>query len=327
MQKHSEKKTVQARIGQDVAYAAELLREQQLVAIPTETVYGLAGNALSKTAVANIFAVKNRPTFDPLIIHSSELCRFSQWTQPIPKPLFRLAEAFMPGPLTLLVDKKPIIPDLVTAGSARVAIRIPAHPLSRTLLTTLDFPLAAPSANPFGYISPTTAQHVARQLGAQIPYILDGGPAQVGVESTIVGMEAGQVVVFRKGGITVEAIQELVGEIVVRDFSASDPQAPGMLKSHYAPRIPLVMGRIDDLVAKYADYRLGILAFRNLVPALPVEQQIVLSAQGDLREAARRLFAALRELDAMDIDLIIAEPLPETGLGRAINDRLRRAAT
>lgn len=307
-------------------YAVQLLQEDQLVAIPTETVYGLAGNALSQVAVARIFAVKDRPTFDPLIIHTSGLQRLQLWTEDIPSPLKKLAQAFMPGPLTLLLHKKSVIPDLVTAGSPLVAVRIPAHPLTRQLLTQLDFPLAAPSANPFGYISPTTARHVAQQLGGKIPYILDGGPAQIGLESTIVGMEEDRVVVFRKGGIAVEALEEIVGTVVVRDFSTSNPKAPGMLKSHYAPRVPLQLGEMEELLRQNQASKVGVLTFQYAIDDIPADRQIQLSASGDLQEAARRFFAALRELDAMEIDLILAEPLPEEGLGRAINDRLRRAA-
>ena len=187
-------------IGTALSTAIELLRRDEVVAIPTETVYGLAGNALYPKAIASIFEIKNRPRFDPLIVHASSVERLSQYANAFPEAARRLADQFMPGPLTLLLDKAAIIPDLVTAGSPRVALRVPNHPLTLSLLQQLDFPLAAPSANPFGYISPTTAQHVADQLGSQIPYILDGGPCQVGVESTIVGFEDGQAVVYRKGG-------------------------------------------------------------------------------------------------------------------------------
>lgn len=313
-------------IGKDLDYAAQLLTAEEVVAIPTETVYGLAGNALSAKAVAKIFAVKNRPAFDPLIIHTHAVSRLAAWTEPLPESLRQLAEQFMPGPLTLLVPKRPIIPDLVTAGSPLVAVRIPSHPLTLALLEQLPFPVAAPSANPFGYISPTTAQHVARQLGKKINYILDGGPCTVGLESTIVGIENGQITVFRKGGLPVEAIEKVVGSVQVRDHSSSNPQAPGMLKSHYAPRIPLRLGNLQTLKEGLNKQRLGILAFQHQLPDVPARQQIILSPGGDLQEAAQQLFAAMRQLDQMDIDLILAEPLPETGLGRAINDRLRRAS-
>lgn len=312
-------------IGKDLDYAIQLLAGEELVAIPTETVYGLAGNALSVEAVVKIFAVKNRPAFDPLIIHTNAIDRLPAWTYPLPEPLVLLAEKFMPGPLTLLVPKRPIIPDLVTAGLPLVAVRIPRHPLSLQLLEKLDFPLAAPSANPFGYISPTTARHVEQQLGDKIKYILDGGACKIGLESTIVGLEKGVVTIFRKGGLTVEVIEEVVGPVKVRGHSHSNPQAPGMLQSHYAPRIPLQLGNLQELYRQHIGQRVGVLAFQKGLEQVPEEEQILLSPAGDLQEAARELFAAMRQLDRMKIDVILAEPFPETGLGRAINDRLRRA--
>lgn len=316
----------QAEIGRDLAKAAALLRADQLVAIPTETVYGLAGNALSPRAVTEIFRVKDRPRFDPLIIHVPDAERIPEYAATFPDGARRLAEAFLPGPLSLLLPKRDIVPDLVTAGSPLVAIRVPAHPLTRDLLAQLDFPLAAPSANPFGYISPTAPEHVARQLGAKIPYILDGGPSPVGVESTIVSFAEAEPEVLRKGGLAVEEIESVLGHPVrVRAHSSSNPQAPGMLKSHYAPRVPFRVGDLEQLARKHAGQRIGVLAFQRALPQLPAENQRLLSPTGDLAEAARRLFAAMRELDELDLDLIIAEWLPERGLGRAINDRLRRA--
>ncbi|MCB0555852.1 MAG: threonylcarbamoyl-AMP synthase [Phaeodactylibacter sp.] len=313
-------------IGSDIQYAISLLQQEQVVAIPTETVYGLAGNAFSPRAVSTIFAVKNRPTFDPLIVHTSRFERAEAFTTKIPDIAYRLADRFMPGPLTLLLPKAEIIPDIVTAGLPRVAIRVPSHPVAQELLGGLDFPLAAPSANPFGYISPTTAQHVEDQLGDKVPYILDGGSCQVGVESTIVGFEDGQPVVYRKGGLAVEDIEALIGKVVVRAFSSSDPQAPGMLKSHYAPRVPLVLGDLSTLQQQFKGQAIGVIAFRQPLPGVPLEQQLVLSPSSNLAEAARNLFAGMRRLDGLPLDIIIAELLPEQGLGRAINDRLRRAA-
>lgn len=316
-----------AEIGTDIEKARELLRHEQLVAVPTETVYGLAGNALSEKAVAEIFAVKNRPAFDPLIIHVYPVERIGDWVTDFPEPARLLARAFMPGPLTLLLPKNPRIPDLTTSGSPVVAIRSPDHPLTQELLAGLEFPLAAPSANPFGYISPTTANHVARQLGDKIPYILDGGPCSVGIESTIIGWEVnGRPTLYRKGGIPAEEIEKVIGKITVQPHSTSNPLAPGMLKSHYAPRIPLVIGIIPELLDRYPAQRIGILSFRKTYPDIPAEHQVVLSQTGDLKEATRNLFSGLRHLDTQDIDLIIAEFLPESGLGAAINDRLRRAA-
>ncbi|MCB0579624.1 MAG: threonylcarbamoyl-AMP synthase [Phaeodactylibacter sp.] len=313
-------------IGKDLNYAIQLLNAEAVVAIPTETVYGLAGNALSPRAVSTIFEVKNRPSFDPLIVHTSHLERISALATEMPEAARQLARRFMPGPLTLLLPRSGLIPDIVTAGSPRVAVRIPAHPLTQELLAALDFPLAAPSANPFGYISPTTARHVEDQLGDKIPYILDGGPCRVGLESTIVGFEDGQVVVYRKGGIAVEDIEAVAGPVLVRPHSSSNPAAPGMLKSHYAPSAPVVLGDIRRLLLRYPGKKAGTIAFRAPIPGIPEERQLVLSPAGDLAEAARNLFAGMRRLDAQGLDVILAELLPEQGLGRAINDRLRRAA-
>ena len=313
-------------IGSDLNKAIQLLEADELVAIPTETVYGLGGNAFSDRAVVKIFAAKNRPSFDPLIVHTSHWERLEELVQEIPEKIQLLAEAFMPGPLSLLLPKKDRIPDIVTSGSPIVAVRIPAHPLTQQLLSQLSFPLAAPSANPFGYISPTTARHVEQQLGTIIPYILDGGACTIGLESTIVGMEDGQPTVFRKGGISVEAIEQRIGKVKVKSHSTSNPQAPGMLKSHYAPRVPLELGEISRLIQKYAGQRLGILSFQNPYPEIPADQQVILSSEGSFSEAARQLFAGLRYLDNLEIDRIVAELLPEKDLGRAINDRLRRAS-
>lgn len=313
-------------IGRDLNKAAKLLNEGKVIGIPTETVYGLAGNALNLEAITSIFKVKNRPFFDPLIVHISDLSEAEEYTTGIPEPLLLLAEAFMPGPLTLLLERRPVIPDLITSGLPRVAIRVPIHPVTKALLSILDFPLAAPSANPFGYISPTTAQHVADQLGDQLPYILDGGACQVGIESTIVGMEEDRVVVYRKGGISIEALQSFVPNIEVKLHSQSDPMAPGMLQSHYAPSCPLII--VDEFdIREYPDKKVGVISFNRKVTGVPEAMQYILSPNADFGEAAQRLFGAMRHLDTMDLDLILVKLLPEKELGRAINDRLRRAAS
>lgn len=317
---------MKTEIGKDWKRAASLLEGGAVVAIPTETVYGLAGNALDDRAVSKIFAVKNRPSFDPLIIHTSDFDRVGEWVDEIPLAAEKLARSFMPGPLTLLLPKRPIVPDMVTAGSPRVAVRIPRHSLTQKLLRALAFPVAAPSANPFGYISPTTAEHVARQLGGKIPYILDGGACTVGLESTIVGFEQDETVVYRKGGLTVEAIEEVIGPVRVRPHSSSNPQAPGMLKSHYAPSAPLRLGVLDELLPQYQGKKIGVISFQRIIPDAPRENQVILSPTGDLQEAARTLFSGMRRLDERKLDAILAELVPEKGLGRAINDRLRRAA-
>ena len=306
--------------------AVDWLLRGACVAIPTETVYGLAANALDPAAVVKIFEVKNRPAFDPLIVHVPDLEATARYAEAFPAALRALAERFWPGPLTLLLPKRALIPDLVTSGLPRVALRMPAHPLALRLLRSLPFPLAAPSANPFGYISPTTAQHVYDQLQGKIPYILDGGPCTIGVESTIVGFEDGRPVVYRLGGLALEDIEAVAGPVVVALNQSSNPAAPGMLKTHYAPRKLLILGNIGENIARFGDRKTGLLWFQNPGGGFDSKRQTILSETGNLAEAAQNLFAALRMLDESDVDLILAEPCPETGLGRAINDRLRRAA-
>ena len=315
-----------AVIGTDTGEAKRWLEAGQVIGIPTETVYGLAGNALSPSAVARIFEVKNRPTFDPLIVHSSRLEKITQFVREMPPAARRLAEAFWPGPLTLLLKKADRVPDLVTSGLDTVAVRIPNHPLTLRLLDELDFPLAAPSANPFGYVSPTRASHVQAQLGDRIPYILDGGPCQVGIESTIVGFEGPELVVYRLGGIAVEAIEGLMGPVRVAPHSSSNPKAPGMLQSHYAPLKPLFTAGLNGLLDRYGPESVGVLSFQHVYPHVPAGNQFVLSEAGSPTEAAQRLFAGLRYLDGLPVAAIYAELLPERELGRAINDRIRRAA-
>ncbi len=313
-------------IGMDVDKAASCLLAGELVAIPTETVYGLAANAFDDRAVAEIFRVKNRPHFDPLIVHTDRLERISDFAEWLPEQAYSLAQQFMPGPLTLLLPRKTVIPDLVTAGLPRVAVRIPQHPLTRDLLSRLPFPLAAPSANPFGYISPTRAEHVPRQLGKHAAYILDGGPCTVGVESTILGFEEHGPVVWRKGGLPIEAIEALIGPLSVNERSTDNPLAPGLLKSHYAPRTPIVFGKLSELLKRHQHQRIGVLCFQDAPQHPAIFETAVLSPEGDLNEAARHLFAEMRRLDEAGLDFILAEWVPDTGLGRAINDRLARAA-
>lgn len=298
--------------------------EGQLVAIPTETVYGLAGNALDADTVARIFEVKGRPRFDPLIVHVPSWEKALPYIRDVPHQAEVLARNFWPGPLSLLVPRKPIVPDLVTAGLDRVALRSPHHPLTLDLLGQLPFPLAAPSANPFGYVSPTTAEHVQMRLGRRIPYILDGGPCQVGIESTIVGWEDDHTTVYRLGGVSVEQLESVIGPVAIKSHSSSRPQAPGQLQRHYAPSKPFYLGTISELIRAHQLKNPGILAFKTQPEGHP--NSLVLSPSGDLHEAARNLFGMLRDLDLCDVDAVVAEEVPDLGLGRAINDRLRRAA-
>ena len=316
-----------AETGTDIEKAKALLERDELVAIPTETVYGLAGNAMSANAASKIFQAKNRPTFNPLILHSDRIEKIAEFIETIPEKAYRLAEKFWPGPLTLLLKKKDITPDIVTAGLPTAAVRIPNHPLTLSLLQSLDFPVAAPSANPFGYISPTRAEHVNSQLGDRIAYILDGGPCQIGIESTIIGFENGRPTVFRLGGLSVEDIEEVIGRVSVTAHSSSRPQSPGMLKSHYSPGKKMLIGNIPELIrTQKNDRSFGVISFRDSYPEIEPERQVILSESGNMREAAMRLFEGLRYLDKLSIKVIFAELLPEQGLGRAINDRLRRAA-
>ncbi|MCO6358244.1 L-threonylcarbamoyladenylate synthase [Roseivirga pacifica] len=315
-----------AKIGDDIALASEILNNGGLVAMPTETVYGLAGNALNLDAVHGIFEAKQRPSFDPLIVHTNSLEKVEGFVAEIPQKAKLLADAYWPGPLTLLLEKQPIIPDLVTSGLNTVAIRMPKHPVALALLENLDFPLAAPSANPFGYVSPTTAEHVNNQLGEKIDYILDGGECTVGIESTIVSFENEVPKVLRLGGLSVEDIEEVVGPVEVAIHSSSKPSAPGMLKSHYAPSKTIVL--FDDINLKdITDFsEFGSLVFDQPYDFLPLENQFVLSKSGDMAEAAKNLFSGLRILDQKpQIHTIITQFVPNEGLGRAINDRIKRA--
>lgn len=314
-----------AIIGKDLAYAKELLLRGELVAIPTETVYGLAGNALDSQAVIKIFTVKNRPQFDPLIVHVANPAQAETLVETIPPVAKELMTRYWPGPLTFLLQKKQVIPDLVTAGLDTVGIRCPDHPLTHALLSSLDFPLAAPSANPFGYVSPTTPDHVNAQLGNQVKYILDGGPCRVGLESTIIGFD-NEPTIYRLGGLGVEEIEKVIGPVKIDLNTSSNPKAPGQLKSHYAPRKKLIITNLNPISSSYATTNVGVLAFKQYAVGVNQDHQVVLSPDGNLEEAAKNLFSALRKLDTLDIELILAEPVPDYGLGKAINDRLRRAA-
>lgn len=313
-------------IGNDIEKAAHLLRNGELVAIPTETVYGLAANAFNKEAVTNIFKVKNRPFFDPLIVHTATINNIYNWVKEVPSAALKLAEAFWPGPLTLVLNKKDSIADIVTAGNPTVAVRIPNHPVTLDLLKSLDFPLAAPSANPFGYVSPTTAQHVQDQLGDKVPYILEGGSSKVGLESTIVSFNGDRPTVLRLGGISVEKIKEVIGDVDISINQNSNPQAPGQIDSHYAPNTRFVFGEIPKEKPTNIEVNtVGAITLSNNVGWILPENQIQLSKNGDLDEAASNIFAAMRILDKRGLAKILAEPMPNKGLGMAINDRFNRA--
>jgi L-threonylcarbamoyladenylate synthase len=315
-------------IGTDIDKAAALLQQGEVVGIPTETVYGLAGNALHEAAIINIFKTKNRPFFEPLICHFRDIDSIRPYVLSFPEKALQLAKEFMPGPLTLLLPKSDLIPDLITNGSSFVAVRVPQHPMAQALLAKLDFPLAAPSANPFGYISPTTAQHVADQLGDKIAYILDGGDCSLGIESTIVMFDNEEPVILRLGALKIELIEACIGKVITKSYVGSNPQAPGQLDKHYSPHTKIVLTNDADETIKSlgTDQKIGALLFSTASDVLAIEHQLILSRTADIDEAARHLFSFLRQLDAMDCAVIVAELLPEKGLGPAINDRLRRAA-
>jgi len=319
-----------ALLTQDVSAAAQALRAGKLVAFATETVYGLGASALDETAVAGIFEAKGRPKFDPLIVHVADVAMARPYVAEWPDTAALLAQRFWPGPLTLVLPKQPVISDLVTSGLPTVGIRIPDHRVARDLIRQAGVPVAAPSANRFGCISPTTAAHVAEQLGDRIDVILDGGPCRVGVESTILLLAGETPTVLRLGGVTVEEIEEAIGPVAVStghgtdERSETSPLAPGMLKKHYAPSSRLQL--CDDIAAVPDGPRQGLLTLTPPPDASRFDAVEVLSESGDLREAAAGFFAALRRLDARNLSTIWAVRFPEEGLGRALNDRLERAA-
>ena len=315
-------------LGTDVLKAKAFLENGELVAIPTETVYGLAANAFNEHAVSKIFSVKNRPSFDPLIVHTSSFKRAEYFTKTISDEAWKLAEAFCPGPVTFILNKNENISDLVTSGHSTVGVRVPKHPLSQLLLESLEFPLAAPSANPFGFVSPTTAEHVQNQLGDKIPMVLDGGPATVGVESTIIDISSADINILRLGGLAIENIEEVLGrKIDAIKTSSSKPNAPGMLISHYSPGHPLTLGPISWSKINLTKEIVGILSFGKTKITNENIFHFSLSENENLEEAAQNLFKGLRFFADKNVSMIYVEKLPNIGLGRAINDRLTRAAT
>ncbi|MEO0478113.1 MAG: L-threonylcarbamoyladenylate synthase [Planctomycetota bacterium] len=324
--------TVVEPTNENIRSLAEVLRDGGLVAVPTETVYGLAANGLDADACRRIFEAKDRPAYDPLILHLLE----PGWIDRIAvggEAVARLAERFWPGPLTVVLTKKPIVPDIVTAGLDSVAVRVPSHPAMRSLLAACDVPLAAPSANPFGYVSPTRAEHVVDGLGDRIDYVLDGGSCQIGVESTIVDLrDPERPVLLRPGGVTPSQIRGVLGDRLAVGETASEvteaaQAAPGQLSRHYSPKVRVELHhRLEPaaLPDRDTDEALVFLS-RPGSPDLPSHWHW-LSESGDLEEAAARLFALLRELDAGSFRTVHVELAPEEGLGLALNDRLRRAA-
>jgi len=309
-----------------IRQAAEIIRQGGIVAFPTETVYGLGADAYNPLAVARVFEVKRRPFFDPLIVHIASPAHLKKLVKDIPSGARKLTEKLWPGPLTVVLFKEEHIPDIVTAGLPTVALRMPSHPMALSLIKESKCPIAAPSANPFGYLSPTTAEHVRGQLADQVDLILDGGPCPVGVESTIVSFSENKPRLLRPGGVSLEEIESIIGKVEISPIR-DRLVAPGMLPRHYAPRTPIVLDWDEKHLDSYKGKKIGFLAFREPENFLQFQHIEVLSKKGDFREAAANLFSAIRRLDALDLDLILAEAVPEAGLGRAIMDRLRRATS
>ena len=313
-------------VSKDIDKAIEILSNHDLVAIPTETVYGLAGNIFSEIAIKKIFEMKQRPMFNPLIVHISSPEKLDSIASHVPKKAKLLAEAFWPGPLTLILDKQKNIPDLVTAGKHTVGIRVPNHPVALALLDRLEFPLAAPSANPFGNISPTSSDHVKNYFYGVLKMVLEGGECKSGIESTIVGFEDDKPVVYRLGSIPVEDIEKIAGSVAIQNKKESTPEAPGMLSRHYAPEThTFLVDDVETFLKSCSQKKIGLLLFDKELSIPQITVQSVLSPKGDLKEATANLYAALHHLDSLDLDLIVAQKFPDHGLGKSINDRLERA--
>ena len=316
------------QITADIKIAKDFLEKGNVVAIPTETVYGLAGNIYNSQTINKIFELKKRPFYNPLIVHIKSIDYLKNVAVDVPDVALKLAETFWPGPLTLILKKHPSISEIITAGKDTVAVRVPKHPLTLSLLNELAFPLAAPSANPFGLISPTTASHVAGYFKNNLDAILDGGPCEMGLESTIIGFPDGKITLYRHGSISIEAIEGVVGKIEVAVLTNdSAPDAPGMISKHYAPVTPTyLVENIEESLINFSGKKIGMLFFKNGIDDSIHSTQIILSASGNLEEASAKLYASLHILDKADVDIILVERFPSEGLGRTINDRLERAA-
>ncbi|MEM6967478.1 MAG: L-threonylcarbamoyladenylate synthase, partial [Bacteroidota bacterium] len=277
-------------------------------------------------AINKIFTLKQRPLFNPLIVHIHSLTQLDLLVSHIPEKAKLLASTFWPGSLTLILPKKNTVPDLITAGKDTVGIRVPNHPLTLSLLRILDFPLAAPSANPFGNISPTKAAHVKNYFDGKLSMVLDGGACQNGIESTIIGFEDEQPVLYRLGSLTVEEITAVVGAVIIKNKKEVAPNAPGMLSRHYAPETPtFLVAHAEAYIADFPNKRIGVLTFNKKIKAKNIGHVEVLSPLGNLKEAAAKLYDTLHLLDKLELDMIVAERFPDKGLGRSINDRLTRA--
>lgn len=314
-------------ISNSINKAVEILNNEDIVAVPTETVYGLAGNIFSDKAINKIFEVKQRPLFNPLIVHLHSTEQLEDVVSECPEKAQLLANAFWPGSLTLVLKKKEHIPDLITAGKSTVAVRIPNHPVTLKLLKALSFPLAAPSANPFNRISPTQAIHVENYFKNDIQMVLEGGECKNGLESTIIGFENNEPVLYRLGAISTEDIEHVIGKITVKNKKENTPNAPGMLAKHYSPKTKTyLVSDVEKFVATLQDKTIGVVRFSEAITASNIKHVEILSKSGDLKEAAANLYRSLHKLDDLNLDVIVAQRCPNIGLGQSINDRLERAA-
>jgi L-threonylcarbamoyladenylate synthase len=302
--------------------AAEILRKGGVVAFPTETVYGLGADAMNPMAVARIFELKERPYFDPLIVHIADMAQLRELTPLRDSRVYELAEAFWPGPLTMVLPKSDLVPDIVTSGLPTVAVRMPDHPMALELIRKAGCPLAAPSANKFGKVSPTEPWHVRKHL-PDVDMILDGGKTRIGIESTVIALRPDGFQLLRPGAVTRDDLDRILPESFDIPLMA-DPEAPGMLASHYSPSKPFYL-YTPDLLSAIVPSESGFIGFRGGVPASFKEVKI-LSPGGDLKEYATRIFGAMHEMEAADVSSIVVESVPEKGIGVAIMDRLRKAA-
>lgn len=320
-------KNTSPKLINSVQKAAELLRSGELVAIPTETVYGLAANAWNEKAIRSIYETKGRPSNNPLIIHIKSQDSLNEIAREIPEIAQRLAAKFWPGPLTLILKKQPTISDTISANYDTVAVRVPNHPLTLELLNAVDFPLVAPSANRSNHISPTKPEHVMKSLGQNSPYILEGGSCEHGLESTIIGFNGDDVILYRQGAIPQEVLESFIG-IKIIDFAKQKSQinSPGTSEKHYSPKTKLILTKNIDEFPFNDSSKIGYLTFQRQMSVSGKNVSITLSETGDLEEAATNLYHALHQLDELNLDLIVAEKMPDYGLGNSINDRLMRAA-
>jgi L-threonylcarbamoyladenylate synthase len=311
-------------VQSSVEKAIALLKSGEVVAIPTETVYGLAASIDHPKAIDYIFELKGRPRTNPLIVHVANFAQAEKLCINFPTPLKKLAEQFWPGPLTLVLPKAEHISNQITAGKNTIGLRVPKHPMLLKVLEESG-PIAAPSANPFERISPTTAKHVADYFPEGLKMVLDGGNCSAGIESTIIGFENGEVILYRLGAISVEEIEGVVGKLAFFNAKKSTVVTPGMSKKHYAPKTKTVVTHdVGNFIVQHKTSKIGIIKFKES-SQFQIYKEVILSKSGDLNEAAQNIYSTLHEFDQLDLDYIVIEPLPDEGLGRSINDRLSRA--